>query len=202
MGDDTQNSALGAKHHRLRAAWQKIYERILKIRGEPREIALGMALGLFVAVSPTMGFQMVIAIFFATLFKWNKIASALGVWLTNPLTAPFIYGLTYLVGSFLIGLPGGNHDVTQTMPLSRIDVMLDKAPHILLALTLGGVIVGLPLAIGGYFFTYTAVSRYRTQIKEKLALQKAKREERRESKHRRKRNKKKSRLKRRRKVPR
>jgi uncharacterized protein (DUF2062 family) len=126
MRNETERRPFWTEHHRLYAAWRKVYERILKIRGEPREIALGMGLGLFVAMSPTMGFQMVIAIFLATLFKWNKIAAALGVWLTNPLTAPFIYGLTYLVGSFVIGLPDAGQTVTDTVPISRIDVMVEK----------------------------------------------------------------------------
>ena len=32
---------------------QMPYKRFLKIRGEPREIALGFALGLFVGMTPT-----------------------------------------------------------------------------------------------------------------------------------------------------
>jgi hypothetical protein len=68
----------------------------------------------------------------------------------------------------------------------------------LAALTLGGIIIGLPLAVAGYYFTFKTVCRYRNQIKEKLALQKAKRQERRENKRKRTRNKKKNKLRRRR----
>ena len=51
-----------------------------------------------------MGIQTVIALFFATLFKWNKISSAVGVWISNPFTAPFLYSLTYYVGAKIMGL--------------------------------------------------------------------------------------------------
>jgi uncharacterized protein (DUF2062 family) len=37
-----------------------------------------------------MGFQIAIGVFIAALLKWNKIAAAVGVQVTNPLTAPFI----------------------------------------------------------------------------------------------------------------
>ena len=104
-----------------------------------------------------------------------------------------------MVGSFALGLPDSGQAVVEEVPISRIDVMLYKAPHILLALTFGGVIVGLPVAVGGYFFTFNTVCRYRNQIREKLAQQKAKRLERRENKRRRKRGKKKNKIKRRRK---
>ena len=70
----------------------------------PKEIALGFALGLFVGMTPVMGFHTVIAVFFATMFKWNKISAALAVWITNPVTAPVIYGLTFLLGAKAIGL--------------------------------------------------------------------------------------------------
>lgn len=79
----------------LRRMLLKTYIRFLKLRGEPREIALGFALGVFIAFSPTIGVQMVLAIFLAALLKWSKLAVAVAVWISNPLTAPFIYGVTY-----------------------------------------------------------------------------------------------------------
>lgn len=65
----------------------KIYERSIKIRGNPREIALGFALGVGIGFSPIMGFQMVLAVLAAAMLKWNKIAAVAGVQVTNPLTA-------------------------------------------------------------------------------------------------------------------
>ena len=40
---------------------KKAYSRFVKIRGNPREIALGFALGLFVGMSPFMGAHTIIA---------------------------------------------------------------------------------------------------------------------------------------------
>ena len=157
---------------KARSFWKRGYDRFLKIRGQPREIALGLAVGIFVAMSPTMGLQMAIAIFLAGLFKWNKISAALGVWVTNPLTAPFIYGITYLVGASFIHIP-----ITQSVPAelttTKIVLLLSKAPEIMWALTIGGGIVGLPLAVLTYFFAFSALERYQDEIKEKLARSKS-----------------------------
>ncbi len=147
--------------------------RFLKIRGEPREIALGFALGLFVGMTPVMGFQTVIAVFFATMFKWNKISAALAVWITNPVTAPVIYGLTFLLGAKVIGLEKAQAISGKLFSEAFLD-LVKKAPEIVIALTVGGIIVGIPLALIGYFFAYKAVDRYQEDIRRKLAEQKVK----------------------------
>lgn len=162
-----------SKKGKIPPGLKKAYDRLIKIRGHPREIALGFALGIFIGFSPTVGFQMAIAIFFAALFKWNKVSSAVGVWISNPLTIPFIYGLTYLVGAKIMGIRNANHLSGHLNELA-IQSLLSKAPEIIWALIIGGVIVGLPFAIAGYYFCYSAVQRYQEDIKRKLAQQKEK----------------------------
>jgi uncharacterized protein (DUF2062 family) len=152
---------------------RRVYERFIRIRGAPREVALGFALGIFVGMSPTMGVQMPIAIFFAALFKWSKLSAAVGVWISNPLTAPIIYGVTYITGAKLLHL-----DPVFNMPLSpswsTLEALLQKAPQALGAMTVGGGILGIPLAIVSYYLSYAAVEKYQKEVKEKLAQQKAK----------------------------
>lgn len=79
--------------------------RFLRLQGAPDEVAKGMAIGIFVGMTPTLGLQMLIAIFFAMLLKQNKIAAALGVWVTNPVTAAPIYALQYESGRRLLQMP-------------------------------------------------------------------------------------------------
>ena len=154
-----------------RHSLRTIYQRFIRIRGNPREIALGFALGLFIGFTPTMGGQILISIFLASLFKWNKITAAIGVQVTNPFTAPLIYGFTYVLGAKLIGLHRPV-DFEFTFDWHGIVSMVDQAPRIFLALTIGGVIVGLPVAVIGYFASYVTFERYQQRLKEKLARQK------------------------------
>ena len=160
------------KHDSLQNLLARAYERFVKIRGRPREIALGFALGIFIGMSPTMGIQMPIAVFFAAMLKWSKISAAFGVWITNPFTSPFIYGLTYIVGAKLLGLKSA-----MTLPdeftWGIVREMLKNAPVILGALTVGGIVVGLPLAVLSYYLSFAAVNKYQQRVKEKVAAQKA-----------------------------
>jgi uncharacterized protein (DUF2062 family) len=81
-----------------------MFVRFVRLRGLPVEIARGMALGIFIGMTPTFGFQMAIAIFFAYLLRENRLAAVLGVWITNPVTAPFIYAAEYEAGRLILGL--------------------------------------------------------------------------------------------------
>jgi len=78
--------------------------RFVRLRGAPDEIAKGVALGIFIGMTPTFGFQIVLALFFAWLLRENKLAAILGVWITNPVTAPFVYALEYESGRLLLGM--------------------------------------------------------------------------------------------------
>jgi uncharacterized protein (TIGR03546 family) len=151
----------------------KTYERFLKIRGEPSEIALGFALGLLVGMTPALGFHMVIAIFFATLFKWNKISAALAVWITNPITAPLIYSITYMLGARILGIRKSYEPTDEVSSTTFID-MIKKTPEILAAMTIGGFIIGLPLSLLGCYIAYTAIRKYQEDIKNRLAQQRLK----------------------------
>lgn len=151
---------------------KKAYERFVRIRGNPHEIALGFALGIFIGMTPTLGFQMAMAVFLAALFKWNKISAAIGVWISNPLTAPFLYGATYYLGAKMLGM---DHHLPQMEEISSFLQILRKAPGIFWAMTVGGVILGLPLALAAYYFSCSALQKYRDEIKRKLAERKAKR---------------------------
>lgn len=156
----------------LRNVLRRAYDRFVRIRGQPHEIALGFALGIFIGMSPTMGVQMPIAVFFAALLKWSKIAAAFGVWITNPFTSPFIYGLTYIVGAKLLGL-GNALTLPDEFTWSIVREMLKSAPVILGALTLGGAVLGLPLAVLSYYLSFAAVNKYQKSVKEKVAAHKA-----------------------------
>lgn len=103
--------------------------------------------------------------------RWNKFAATIGVQITNPLTAPVIYGFTYWLGAKLMGLhkPLG---LTLTADWHSIVNMIEQAPRIFLALTIGGVIIGVPAAMIGYIVCFAIVERYQRTLKAKMARQK------------------------------
>ncbi|MGD9384677.1 MAG: DUF2062 domain-containing protein [Desulfobacterales bacterium] len=151
----------------------KAYTRFIKIRGNPKEIALGFSLGIFIGLTPTMGIQLPIALFTASLIKWNKIAALTGVWITNPVSAPFIYGATYLVGSKIIGVEKA-FTVPGVLDFELLQRTLEKAPEILFCMTIGGIIIGLPLALFSYYLSFSVVKRYQDKLKIRLKREKEK----------------------------
>lgn len=150
----------------------RAYDRFIKIRGHPREIALGFALGIFIGMTPTMGVQTPLAVFLAAMFKWSKLAAGFGVWITNPLTAPFIYGFNYLVGANLIGQESA-FAMPDELTWAIVKDMIQKAPRMFGALTVGGIVLGLPAAAVSYYVSYRVLDKYQMNMKEKLARQKA-----------------------------
>jgi len=146
---------------------RQIYARFLKIRGTPHEIGLGFALGLFIGFSPTMGIQIALAIFATSLLKWSKIAAVIGVQITNPITAPFIYGVTYFLGARLFGLEKPL-EMERFLTIDSLSAMVQQAPRIFAAMTIGGVLVGLPVAAVGYIVVYKIMTRYQEKFKARI----------------------------------
>lgn len=161
------------KDNRFLSPLHKAYKRFLKIRGQPREIALGFSLGLFVGMTPFIGLHTVIAVPLAALLKWNKISAAISVWFTNAATAPLIYSLTYLVGARIIGI---HYDFSwaDIKSFSAVYDLILKAPEIVWAMIVGGVVLGLPLAVIGYYVIFLVLHRYQENIRIKLEKSKQK----------------------------
>lgn len=61
-----------------------------------------MAVGLFVAFTPLLGFQMLIALSLAALIRANKTVTIPIVWITNPVTALPIYGSCWWLGRWIL----------------------------------------------------------------------------------------------------
>ena len=172
MPDEFPQNELRGSHHRWIEPFKKAYYRFLKIRGNPREIALGFALGVFVSMSPFMGLHTAIAVPLAALFKWNKFSAALAVWISNPLSAPAIYGVTYYIGAKVLLIQDG-YKLPAEFSLDALFYTLRSAPEIIGILTVGGIVIGLPLAVLGYYFSLKAIIEYRESIRRKLEEKKA-----------------------------
>lgn len=153
----------------LKNAAIRLYDRFIRLKGAPKEIALGFSLGLFIGMSPFFGLHIAIGVVFASLFGWSKIAAAIGVNITNVATAPFIYPITYWVGARLIGF--ARHVQWPTEPtFSQFILLVKQSPVILLDLCVGGIILGLPIAIIGYYLAFNAITLYRRRLRERVRI--------------------------------
>ena len=77
--------------------------KVLHANDTPHRIALGIAIGVFIGLTPTVGLQMIIALALATALRANKVVCIPMVWITNPVTLVPIYLVCFRVGSALVG---------------------------------------------------------------------------------------------------
>jgi uncharacterized protein len=76
--------------------------RLLRLDEPPHIIARGMAIGLFIAFLPLVGFQMTICVLVAFFLRQNVIPLIIMVWVTNPVTFIPIYAFNYHIGKIIL----------------------------------------------------------------------------------------------------
>lgn len=124
------------------------YERFISLKGEPEKIAAGIAIGVFVGVTPTIPLHTVIIVLLSLLFKQNITAGYLGSWLiSNPLTIPLFYVSQYELGRILLGMERCRFALTD-YSLSAIAAL---GWEILLPLLTGGIVMAPFFAAAAYF---------------------------------------------------
>jgi len=137
---------------------QKIRDFIQKaktLQGDPAYIAKGIAIGVFVGITPTIPLHTGIAIILTFIFKASKPAAVIGVWSGNPITIPFFYMGSYKIGMALIG----KHAVLDKSYFT-IQGLLHHGIKTTVAMILGGMLLGILPAIASYFISlkfFTAV---------------------------------------------
>lgn len=137
----------------LRYHWLKF----LRLQDDPRKLAWGMALGIFVGVTPTVPFHFVSVLTLAPLLRISPVAAVLGIQICNPLTIPFLYYAAFKVGVFFLH-QGAPLRLPGTFTLADSLDLLWRGG---LALQVGGVVIALPPAIAAYFLTLWIINRYR-----------------------------------------
>lgn len=87
-----------------RPRWKVVYRYICRSSNDPESMARGVGLGLFVGFLPSIGFQIVLALFLAGFFNANRIVAAAGTLVTNPFTAVPLSAFSLWLGDWI--LPG------------------------------------------------------------------------------------------------
>ncbi|MES0363894.1 MAG: DUF2062 domain-containing protein, partial [Desulfobacteria bacterium] len=144
------------------------YDRFIRLHGSPEEVAWGAAIGFFVAMTPTMGIQTYLAVPIAAFFRISKVSAALTVWLTNPVTAPIIYGFNYMAGAKLLGYPLN----APFFANPSWQTLWYSGKNVFLALMVGGTLTGMLVGTAGYFLTLAMVRAGREKARHLKLLRK------------------------------
>jgi len=156
---------------------------VIKLRSSPRAIAGGLGLGTFIAFTPTVGVQIILALMIATFFNLNRPAAIIPVWITNPVTVAPIYTFNYWLGTkFWDGPPlsevsGLFIGIGRTMTHLEIwDVkeqflaVLQMGREVLVPLLIGSVAIGLVTGFLAYALSIKLLSVFFTRRAKKHLL--------------------------------
>lgn len=141
---------------RARRRLKLVYLRIMRIDDPPERIAKGAAIGILMGVLPTFGLGTFLSLGFAFLFKANKAASVLASLVVNPLTSPFFWTLSAVLGSLIMG-----EDSTTIMARIKNNGLLTGAGWAYLVYMVGNVIISAICTVATYYFMKAAVIRHR-----------------------------------------
>jgi uncharacterized protein len=120
--------------------------KTLQLGGDPKKVAGGFAIGWLIGFTPFVGFQFLISLGLAGIFKVNKVAAVLAVFNTNLFTGIFIFIFNFKVGTFLLGVQP-EFVFPDTVDYLFIKTIAGAGTDVLLSLLLGGIVNGIPTAI-------------------------------------------------------
>lgn len=81
----------------------RLIEPITSAQGTPESIARGGALGMWVALTPTVGIQMPLVLVLSVPLAANVPVGLAMCWITNPVTLVFFYFAFYWLGALMLG---------------------------------------------------------------------------------------------------
>lgn len=152
----------------IRQRFVAFVQKLAKENSTPASIALGVAIGSFIAILPTPGFGAFLAISLTLFFKGiNRLAVVVAVTIWNPLLLVPLYYLSYLLGSILSANP-----IVIANELSLHEMLFQYTG----AFLLGNIIFAVSIALVSYVGVYRLMTDYyrRQRIHQLMALYQAK----------------------------
>jgi len=132
--------------------------RVWRLKATPHAISLGFAAGVFASFTPFMGAHFVIGGVLAWMMRGSILASALGTFVGNPLTFPFIWLAAYNLGNWVLGEMGTAREIDLTMNMFHDS--LDHLLPLIKPMTIGGVPLGIMAGSISYFLIRRATDAY------------------------------------------
>jgi uncharacterized protein (DUF2062 family) len=145
--------------------------KILMLDDTPHSIALGTAIGMWIAMTPTVGVQMILVMIcsFVTrpFFRFNTFAAVLTVYVSNPFTILPIYYFNYWVGTWFADGEISYEEFSKILAYDGFDewweTLVDLFVNIGWPLILGSCIVATACSIPTYPVMLWMVKRYKRQ---------------------------------------
>lgn len=154
---------------KLKEYWRRTknfcVHNILHADDPPHNLALGIAVGLFVALLPLIGIQMGLALGLAWLIRANKAVAVTLVWISNPLTMVPMYYPGYWMGCKLLSMPVGGRwaELLQSNESAsvKLKVFMDNLQDFAAPLFLGTFLLATLVGVLSYYAALAIIRSYR-----------------------------------------
>ena len=166
---------------------QKI-KPLLLAKDRPDIIAWGVGVGLFVALTPTVGVQMVLVMMLAAIpgVRFNIPIALAMVWVSNPFTTlPLYYGMYWvgiiLLGEQLLGFSAFKQHIKELIITAKegenfletlwigIKGLFDIGLDVAVPMWIGGFVLGILAAVPTALFTYRWLLKRKHKKQHRLA---------------------------------
>ena len=156
--------------------------RLKRIPDTPHKISLGMSCGIFASFTPLFGLHFLIAGLLSYLLRANVLASLIGTFVGNPITFPIITVFNIKLGEWILGSSeyssgdGGkifegfvdfifliykSFFTEGSIGENNVPRMNEFLNGVFIPYSLGGLILGISVAIISYFLLRPLVSTYK-----------------------------------------
>ena len=131
---------------------------MLSLDVSPRVLAKASAFGALIGISPYIGAQTYIALFVSSYFNLPIYPLMIGVYITNPITIPFIFAFTTKVGLMLLGM-----DSSFTFDWDNVTIssLFEAGKTLFIPFIVGTHFVGIVCAFFTYFIIYFIAKKYK-----------------------------------------
>jgi uncharacterized protein (DUF2062 family) len=131
---------------------------IFYVKDPPWKIALTFSIGLFIGMSPFIGFHTVIAIGVAILFRLNKVVILLATYFTNPWTIVPIYTFSTFIGARIL-----HNEIKINIDWAHITLseIAKNTREVLLPFIFGTLVVGFISSVLSYIIIYAVLTKRR-----------------------------------------
>ena len=146
-----------------------LFHYVLGLDDTPHQIALGVAVGAFWGMTPTVGVQMLLVLGFyylcKPLFAFNVKASLVTVYISNPLTMLAIYWFDYEVGTLFVAGDLTKSELAAVLEYSSLaewwETVRDLVLRVGWPMLIGSAVVGTVCALVSYPVTRWLVVKWR-----------------------------------------
>lgn len=166
-------------------AYKYIFKRVTRIPDKSHAIAIGVACGVGVSMTPFVGFQLLLTALFAFILRGNIVAGLLATAIGNPITFPFIWIGSYKLGNLIIGQSAlsGNKvhfielfkDMKEAVVMLDFNLLMENVLPILIPMTIGGTIMAIISGFISYYLIIGMIDEYKRKHEEKISIAKKQR---------------------------